>query len=295
VDKVLHRAARLQHTSSTPSRCSLSKLKNVHILNSGPTVFAVNSILPFLQIKSVRTFICNGLDDNGRDLMNGRGPSLRYPSSVETVCFAMSNMPAEKLEKLLHNFPHLKRLSYHTSWTRTRSRSFLLPSVRDGISHLEDQLEGLALTNMVGDWTDSTGETFEPIGSLSNFQKLVFLHVSAYVLLGRQLASRDGLSYPHYATDANRSFVSNLPNSIRKLALTECCEGIFDTLHQIILRVATDAALPHLKTVLVEFPAPFSLEKSSRPWEFLLAEFPERGIQLNLLSTDASGAYIVLN
>ena len=115
MDKFLYRATRLQHTSSTPSRYSLSKLKNVYILNFGPTVFADNPILPFLQINSVRTIISNGLDNSGRDLMNGRGPSLRYPSSVETVCFAMSNMPAEQLVKLLRNFPYLKRLSYHTS------------------------------------------------------------------------------------------------------------------------------------------------------------------------------------
>ncbi|KAH8589277.1 hypothetical protein B0O99DRAFT_692682 [Bisporella sp. PMI_857] len=254
---ILNRAARLQNEGHLETQGSLSKLHRISVTyHDTENGLDIPEVLPFMKLKSVKKLFVHMLQ--GEDPLHGR-----MTSQIEDLSLQYSCVESDTLVKLLRSFPNLKRLSYENGGAVVGDHEFLPQKFGEGIQHLKETLETLAISD-----DESYMGVIDPlpIGPLTDFNNLRALMVSAKVLLGDPESAEDR-EIEHIGSDSGAedddqlvkeySLLGVLPPSLVELTIKHCQGKELGYLRELLEQ---RDKVPLLKRVLLAFdrwrPAP---------------------------------------
>lgn len=277
IQNVLSRAARLQDEKSC-SLYSMQRLSTVslqhHDMKSG---LGMHYIMPFLDLRSVKNFKGHMVSDANYQW----DPNSTFDTSNVSITY--SNIDAISLQRFLRHFTSLRRFEYEHAGAIVGDSDLVPTAIGRGLSHLTESLEELDVTNWDINWMISDDDdSFEPISSLAEFEKLRTIEATAYVLLGKEeMPNADGAyGWPWYSDEAVQNFIESLPVSLEHLIIKDCSVAIFDCL----ARWLDEDIPPKLKTVKVIFNPDNEIEAPKRKGSCTGAELEkmasDRGVVL---------------
>jgi len=139
-------------------------------------------LVPYIRLESVT--VCRGFEVF--DFQYGQ-PRSGSKLDLADLFIEQSCISSDYLQHFLRNFRFLKRFQYdHKQYAISDHRPRLIPPVvGEGLAHLTHCLEELEIVDDHFDWIESNDEEIlSPIGSLSAFQKLRSVKITAYILIG---------------------------------------------------------------------------------------------------------------
>jgi hypothetical protein len=241
INFVFARASELQKLN-IPSAYSLSQLRDFEIAVEPETEnLCLDSILPFLQLKSIRHVTCKAFPPDAKSIDDTKEPITH----VTHLSFPESNVPSLLLANFIKRFTRLTKISYigrihYENYAETYGPYPFIPSViRDGIAHLEGSLQELTLIHEDEEYDQSDEGDHKPenkpmssLGSLVVFSQLRRLEVTASVLLGRSESSlaETNTGDPDFGLskhERNVRLAASLPRSLEELALRACESDVF--------------------------------------------------------------------
>jgi hypothetical protein len=262
----------------------LSNLRKFEISVNENYVASFDSILPFLQLKSIRHVTCPGSVTNTGcdDVMSDH--DIKQPIfHITHLSFPQSDIHSRSLAGLLRNFCCLTQFSYvHSAehWADGgKSYPFIPSEIRRGLLHSKDSLQELTLVNDLEDYQemdeddekDSSEHTPEsmpvlPLGSLLEFRHLRRLHASVAALVGRVDTGTkvDGTKStdidPSPMHERKSRFVESLPDSLEELTLRACFSDIYTSI-EVLFERRRQGGLKRLNRVSLYFQKDFSEEQ----------------------------------
>lgn len=278
IQNVLSRAAKLQDEKSR-SLYSMQRLTTVslqhHDMKSG---LGMHYIMPFLDLKSVKNFKGHMVSDANYQW----DPDSTFDTSNVSITY--SNIDAISLQRFLRHFTSLRRFEYEHAGAIIGNADLVPTAIGRGLSHLKRSLEELEVTNWDINWMISDDDdSFEPISSLAEFERLRTVEATAYVLLGKEempQADGGGYGWPWYSDEAVQNFIESLPVSLEYLVIKDCSVAIFDCL----ARWLDEGIPPKLKRVKVIFNPDNEIEAPKRKGSTTGAELEkmasDRGVVL---------------
>jgi hypothetical protein len=278
IQNVLSRAARLQNEKNC-SLYSMQRLTTVslqhHDIKYG---LGMHYIMPFLDLKSVKNFKGHMVSDANYQY----SPDSTFDTSNVSITY--SNVDAISLQRFLQHFTSLRKFEYEHAGAIIGDADLVPTAIGRGLSHLKRSLEELEVTNWDINWMISDdNDSFEPISSLAEFEKLRTIEATAYVLLGKEEmpnADDGGYGWPWYSDEAVQTFIESLPISLEHVIIKDCSVAIFDCL----ARWLDEGIPPKLKTVKVVFNLDNEIEAPKRNGSLTGAELEkmasDRGVVL---------------
>ena len=278
IQNVLSRAARLQEEESR-SLYSMQRLTTVslqhHDMRSG---LGMHYIMPFLDLKSVKNFKGHMVSEADYQY----SPSWTFDTL--NVSIRYSNVDAISLQRFLQTFTSLRKFEYEHAGAIVGKADLNPAAIGRGLSHLKGSLEELEVTNWDINWiTSDNNESFEPISSLADFERLRTIEVTAYVLLGKEVLPNvddNRYGWPRYSDETVQNLIESLPVSLEHLVLKDCSAAIFDCL----ARWLDEGIPPKLKTVKLIFDPHHETEAPKAKWSLTGAELEkmasDRGVVL---------------
>lgn len=277
IQNVLSRAARLQKMNSR-SFFSMQRLHSVslhhHDMKFG---LGMHYIMPFLDLKSVKTFKGHMVSDANYQW----DPDATFDTLDVSISY--SNLDAISLQRFLRHFTSLRRFEYEHAGAIVGDADLVPTAIGRGLSHLTDSLEELDITNWDINWILSDdSDSFEPVSTLAEFERLRTIEVTSYVLLGKEEVpnAEETFGLPWYGDEAVQNFIEGLPVSLEHLVLKDCSVAIFDCLAKWL----DEGIPPKLKTVKVIFNPDYEIEAPKRDGYLTGAELEkmaaDRGVVL---------------
>jgi hypothetical protein len=278
IQNVLSRAARLQNEKSR-SLFSMQRLDSVslrhHDMKSG---LGMHYIMPFLDLKSVKNFKGHMVSDANYQW----DPNSTFETSDVSITY--SNIDAISLQRFLRHFTSLRRFEYEHAGAIVGDSDLVPAAIGRGLSHLTESLEELDITNWDINWILSDDDdSFEPISSLAEFEKLRMIEATAYVLLGKEEVPNadETFGLPWYGDEAVQNFVETLPVSLEHLIIKDCSVAIFDCLAKWL----DEGIPPKLKTVKVIFNPDYEIEAPKREGCLTGAELEKMALERGVVLT----------
>jgi hypothetical protein len=277
IQNVLSRAAKLQDENSR-SLYSMQRLNTVslqhHDMKCG---LGMHYIMPFLDLRSVKDFKGHMVSDANYQW----DPTSTFDTSSVSITY--SNIDAISLQRFLRHFTSLRKFEYEHAGAIVGGSDLVPTAIGRGLSHLTESLEELDVTNWDLNWMGSEDtDSFEPISSLAEFQRLRTIEATAYVLLGKEeVPTADGaFGWPWYTDEAVQNFIESLPVSLEHLVIKDCSVAIFDCL----ARWLDEGIPPKLKSVKVVFSPDNEIDAPKRKGSWTGAELEkmasDRGVVL---------------
>jgi hypothetical protein len=283
---VFGQALQLQTSSihSTYPFRPLSNLRKLEISVDEHYAVSFDSILPFLQLKSIRhvTYPVSLTNTGCDDAMND--DDIKQPIfHITHLSFPQSDIHSRSLAKFLRNFRGLTQFSYvHSAehWAEGEESYPFIPSeIRRGLLHSKDSLQELTLVNDLEDYqqadeydengnSEHTPENIPvlPLGSLLEFRHLRRLHASVIALVGRVVTgtkvggTKSADIDPPPTHEQNIRFVESLPDSLEELTLRACFHDIY-TLMEVLFERRRQGGVKVLNKVELYFQKDFSEEQ----------------------------------
>jgi hypothetical protein len=227
-------------TYNIPSPCRLKQLRNLDVGDGYVGAIPWEFVTPLLQLPSLRCLRCSGVLLGDTDINSIK----EIKSHITHFRLELSSSSPAALVQLLKSCLNLTQFSYiHYDGVDTSiSNPFIPATIRAGLMHLKDSLQGLTLFNLDEEYGNSTvQDMLLPLGSLAEFRKLQRLHATMRTLLGHEDAqatpgalelgdgqSDSGTLRP--LRDQAISFVESLPESLQELAMEYCIITVYSVL-----------------------------------------------------------------
>jgi hypothetical protein len=255
---------------------AMSNLREIRLISYGPmSGLSFDELELFLKLKSLRRFEAGGVsEDNGDDLKDAKPQNFVFGTTDLT--FTHSYITHTDMAYWFKHFPYLERLCYeHTK----PYASFEAPRMMAAIEHVKPCLKDLIIRF---DGTDAGAEfKHYPIGSLTGFQNLTSIDVTAFILIGEDLDDEhvmNSKSFPNH-----QRLVDSVPPTLKKLSLRDC--QVYQVPH--ILELVSNKAvkIPLLERLELYWGSPtlrnvFSKEKAAE----LIAACDAAGIEITISS-----------
>ncbi|PMD13083.1 hypothetical protein NA56DRAFT_652003 [Hyaloscypha hepaticicola] len=273
---IFSRAVKLQNSGVyTPQ--SLSNLRKFEICVD-EIYPSLKSIIPFLQLKSIRHAACflSSTNEGGAQVENGN--NIEEPiSHITHLSFTdCCDIDSRSLANFLQVMRGLASVLY-VHWNEIEEPYPFIPSeIRRGLLHSKDTLRELTLVNDTEDYAQAdeyegqNGESshapenisVSPIGSLLEFGQLRRLDVTAVALVGRDDAppGTKRLDFEPLGHARISRVAGSLPESLEELTLRACFPPIYTVIDALFER-KREGRLKQLKRIDLFFQKDVSDEE----------------------------------
>jgi hypothetical protein len=262
IQRMAFRAVRIQSDTRTASD-SILALRSLHAVEltsgdgEGESVEAdLQDMLPFFELPSVTRIIGNGLVDEDW----ARQPSPAFPTTELYLNNCALGM--DSLASLIGCTPGLEKFNYHHSGRRGEYFHIIFAphELEEVMKPLTNSLQELSMFSRkvcsqhleLSDWRLEA-----PIGSLANFQRLTYICMSAWIMVGQDPKLKLQRSLiPTVSTDLMerpfRRLADAVPKSLEILELTECEPYVLE--HVAELLEQKEQKTPKLKKITLIRP-----------------------------------------